>query len=70
MDLSEFRQRLSALGPDLSAWPDSDAAVALLAQSDEAVALLAAASADAPLDPGLTDAILDAALGASPDKGG
>ena len=63
MDLSEFRRRLSALGPDLSAWPDRDAALALLARSDDAVALLAAVSADAPPDPALTDAILDAALG-------
>lgn len=69
MDLSVFRQRLEALGPDFSRWPDSDAALALLSTCDEAVALLAAAvegeaSTD---DPGLTDAILDAALGPAAD---
>ncbi len=60
MDLSEFRRHLSARGPDLAAWPERDAAIELLAQSDEAVALLAAAGVDAPADPALTDAILAA----------
>ncbi|PHY18849.1 hypothetical protein [Caulobacter sp. BP25] len=78
MDLSVFRQRLSALGADIGRWPDGDEAVALLAASDEAVALLAdaledvapedgAKRDDALLDPGLTDAIMDAAIGRKTD---
>jgi len=69
MDLSVFRQRLSALGADISRWPDAEAAVALLSTSDEAVTLLAAAveGEAATDDPGLTDAILDAALGRKAD---
>lgn len=73
MDLSVFRQRLSALGADIGRWPDGDEAIVLLAASDEAVALLAAALGngakpdDAPLNPDLTDAILDAAIGRQPD---
>ena len=69
MDLLVFRERLSALGADIAGWPDSADAVALLAVSDEAVALLAAAldggaetDSDA-LDAALTDAVLDATLG-------
>jgi len=46
MDLSEFRRRLSTSGPDIHAWPDREAAFALLAQSDEAIASLAAAGRD------------------------
>lgn len=62
MDLSEFRRHLSTRGPDIQAWPDRDAALALLAQSDDAVALLAAAGSDAPApSPQETDAILAAA---------
>ncbi len=61
MDLSEFRRHLSARGPDLAAWPDRDAAIELLAHSDDAVALLAAAGADEPAAPALTDAIIAAA---------
>jgi hypothetical protein len=60
MDLSDFRRHLSAHGPDLSAWPDRDAAIDLLAVSDEAVALLAAAGAEDSIDPNLTDAIIAA----------
>ena len=60
MDLSEFRRHLSARGPDLAAWPERDAALELLAHSDDAVALLAAAGADAPIDPALTGAIIAA----------
>lgn len=69
MDLSVFRQRLSALGADISSWPDADAVVTLLSASDEAVALLAAAieGEGATDDAGLTDAILDAALGRKAD---
>jgi hypothetical protein len=73
MDLSVFRQRLSALGADIGRWPDSDEAVALLADSDEAVALLAdalrenAETAPDPLDSALTDAVLDATLGRNAD---
>lgn len=73
MDLSVFRQRLSALGADIGRWPDGDEAVALLATSDEAVALLADALEDGAkrdatlLDPGLTDAIMDAAIGRKTD---
>ena len=69
MDLSIFRQRLSTLGADLGRWPDGDEAVALLAVSDEAVALLAAALSEGAetgsdkLDSALTDAVLDATLG-------
>ncbi|MGH1559735.1 hypothetical protein ACRAWD_22695 [Caulobacter segnis] len=37
MDLSEFRRHLSGLGPDIHAWPDRDAALDLLARSDDAV---------------------------------
>lgn len=68
MDLSEFRQRLSMLGPDIHAWPDRDAAIALLAQSDAAVDLLAAAG-DATPGPSArtTDAILDAVRGKAPE---
>jgi hypothetical protein len=61
MDLSEFRRRLSTLGPDIHAWPDRDAALGLLAASDEAVALLAAVGADAATpSPEEVDAIVAA----------
>lgn len=60
MDLSDFRRHLSARGPDLATWPDRDAAIDLLAVSDEAVALLAAAGADAPIDADLTESVLSA----------
>ena len=69
MDLSVFRQRLSTLGADIGHWPDHEEAVALLAVSDEVVALLAAAvdegaeAGDEPLNSALTDAVLDATLG-------
>lgn len=69
MDLSVFHQRLSTLGADISSWPDSDEAVALLAASDDAVALLTTALIEGagtgadPLDSALTDAVLDATLG-------
>lgn len=67
MDLSEFRRRLSTQGPDIHAWPDRDAALALLSQSDEAIALLAAA-AEAPASSETeTDAILAAVRGRTPD---
>jgi len=59
MDLSHFQARLLALGPDLSRWPrpEAEAAMDLLSLSDDAVALLAAASAaDLPPEPTLADA--------------
>jgi hypothetical protein len=66
MDLSEFRRRLSTLGPDIHAWPDRDAAINLLARSDDAVALLAAGEAG-PLSETETDAIVARARDPMPD---
>lgn len=65
MDLSHFQARLSALGADLSRWPrdEADAAIDLLAVSDDAVALLAAASAaDPSSEPMDARTLADAAL--------
>lgn len=67
MDLSEFRRRLSTLGPDIHAWPDRDAALALLAQSDDAVALLVAANEAHTPSEAETDAILAAVRDRAPD---
>ena len=64
MDLSHFQARLSTLGADLSRWPrpEADAAIDLLAVSDDAVALLAAASvADLPPEPIDAQTLADAA---------
>jgi len=66
MDLSHFRARLSALGADLSQWPveEADAAVALMAASDEAVALFAELSGldlQAQDETVFTDAVLEKA---------
>lgn len=66
MDFSHFRERLSALGADLSRWPveDADAAVELMAASDEAVALFAEISGldlETRDEAGLIDAVLDRA---------
>ena len=67
MDLSEFRRRLSNLGPDIHTWPDPEAALTLLAGSDDAVALLAAASVDAPApSPQDAEAILAAVRAKAP----
>ncbi len=67
MDLSHFQARLSALGADLSRWPpqDAQAAVELLAASDEAIALLAQASGGLG-EPGDETALADAVLGKGP----
>ena len=65
MDLSHFQARLSALGAELSRWPrpEADAAIDLLAQSDDAVAMLAAASTtDLPPEPADARTLADAAL--------
>jgi hypothetical protein len=66
MELSHFRERLSALGADLGRWPveDADAAVELMAVSDEAVALFAELSGldlQAQDETALIDAVLDRA---------
>ena len=66
MELSHFRERLSALGADLSRWPvqDADAAVELMTTSDEAVALFAEISGlglEAQDEGALIDAVLDRA---------
>jgi hypothetical protein len=66
MELSHFRERLSALGADLGQWPvqEADAAVALMAVSDEAVSLFAEISGldlEAQDETALIDAVLDRA---------
>jgi hypothetical protein len=66
MDLLHFRDRLSALGADLGQWPvpEADAAVELMAVSDEAVALFAEISGlglEAQDETALIDAVLDRA---------
>jgi hypothetical protein len=66
MDFSHFQERLSALGADLSRWPaeDADAAVELMAASDEAVALFAEISGlglEGQDETALIDAVLDRA---------
>jgi len=66
MELSHFQERLSALGADLSQWPvqEADAAVELMAVSDEAVALFAEISGlglEAQDESALIDAVLDRA---------
>lgn len=69
MDLSEFRRHLSTLGPDIHAWPDRDAAIDLLARSDDAVALLAAVGEEAPGASATrtADAVLDAIQDKAPE---
>jgi hypothetical protein len=66
MDLSEFRRRLSTSGPEIHAWPDRDAALALLARSDDAVALLAATGDDTPFQPD-AEAVMAAVRAATPE---
>jgi hypothetical protein len=66
MELSHFRERLSALGADLGQWPvqEADAAVELMAVSDEAVTLFAEISGlglEAQDETALIDAVLDRA---------
>ena len=69
MDLAQFKASLASLGADLERWPpgDAEAAVALLAASDEAVALFAQASSDDLTvfgdDAGEIDALIDKTLG-------
>ena len=69
MDIARFKTSLASLGADLERWPpdEAQAAVALLAQSDEAVALFAQASADDLLilgdDAGDLDGLVDKTLG-------
>jgi hypothetical protein len=48
MDIARFKASLASLGADLERWPpdEAEAAVALLAVSDEAVALFAEATSD------------------------
>jgi hypothetical protein len=48
MDITQFKASLASLGADLERWPapEAEAAVALLAASDEAVDLFATATAD------------------------
>jgi altronate dehydratase len=69
MDIAQFRASLASLGADLERWPadEAEAAVALLATSDEAVTLFAQATSDdlAVLgdDAGGLDALVDKTLG-------
>lgn len=69
MDIARFKASLARLGADLERWPpdEAQAAVALLATSDEAVALFAQASADDLEvfgdDAGDFDALVDKTLG-------
>jgi hypothetical protein len=69
MDLAQFKASLASLGADLERWPpgEAEAAVALLAASDEAVTLFAQATSDdlAVLgdDAGDIDALIDKTLG-------
>ncbi|WP_165190428.1 hypothetical protein [Caulobacter soli] len=48
MDIARFKASLASLGVDLERWPpdEAEAAVALLATSDEAVTLFAQATSD------------------------
>ncbi|MEJ2815078.1 MULTISPECIES: hypothetical protein [unclassified Caulobacter] len=69
MDIARFKASLASLGADLERWPpdEAQAAVALLAASDEAVALFAQASADDLTlfgdDAGDLDGLVDKTLG-------
>lgn len=69
MDIAQFKASLASLGADLERWPpaEAEAAVALLAASDEAVALFAQAVADDLAvfgdDAGDLDALVDKTLG-------
>ncbi len=69
MDLAQFAASLASLGPDLERWPpqEAEAAVALLAVSDQAVTLFAQATADDLEvfgdDAGALDALVDKTLG-------
>lgn len=69
MDIARFKASLASLGADLERWPpdEAEAAVALLAVSDEAVALFAQASADDFMmfgdDAGDLDGLVDRTLG-------
>jgi hypothetical protein len=61
MDIAQFKASLASLGADLERWPpaEAQAAVALLAASDEAVTLFAQATSDE----GDLDALVDKTLG-------
>jgi hypothetical protein len=69
MDLAQFKTSLASLGADLERWPpgEAEAALALLAASDEAVTLFAqATSEDLAMfgdDAGDIDALVDRTLG-------
>jgi len=69
MDIARFKASLASLGADLERWPpdEAQAAVALLAASDEAVALFAQVSADDLMmfgdDAGDLDGLVDKTLG-------
>ena len=69
MDIAQFEASLASLGADLERWPpgEAEAAVALLAASDAAVALFAQAAADDLAvfgdDAGGLDALVDKTLG-------
>lgn len=69
MDIAQFKASLASLGADLERWPpaEAEAAVALLAVSDEAMTLFALATADDLTvfgdDAGNIDALVDKTLG-------
>ena len=69
MDIVRFKASLASLGADLERWPpaEAEAAVALLAASDEAVALFAQVTCDDLVvfgdDVGDLDALIDKTLG-------
>lgn len=75
MDIARFKASLASLGADLERWPphEAEAAVALLATSDEAVTLFAQATADDMAvfgdEGGDLDALVDSTLGRlKPDR--
>ena len=69
MDLAQFKASLASLGADLERWPpgEAEAALALLAASDQAVTLFAQATSDDLTvfgdDAGDIDALVDKTLG-------
>lgn len=69
MDIARFKASLASLGADLERWPpaEAEAAVALLATSDEAVALFAEVTSDDLTvfgdDVGALDTLVDKTLG-------
>ena len=75
MDIAQFKASLASLGADLERWPapEAEAAVALLAVSDEAVDLFATATSDDLSlfgdDAGDLDALVDSTLGRLESEG-